>query len=168
MTFIVFEDNEYATMKAAGAVNAIIYDLSNMQEQTQIEFWIEHYVNGKMQEKLMSFESEVGDPSAGHKLYFSTMDESNDEQLWTVAFREGNSVASAKGRVKSDAAQSRMMHPVNEILLSTEQETIASIMIGAGYDNQVIPEGEQQEEESSVITSFPEVFILMCKISYLS
>jgi hypothetical protein len=164
MKFIDISDSEYATMKAAGTVDAFIFEMENLQEHTQVAFWIEHYIDGKLQEKLMDFQSEVGDPSARHMLYFSSNGETTGEQLWTLAFREGNRVSSGKKKVQYDTTQSRVIQPLNEIKLLNDPRTIAYVMFGDGNYNQVVPEQEQQDEDNTIIFAHKEVYILKCKI----
>ncbi|KPV59807.1 hypothetical protein QJ48_09035 [Paenibacillus sp. A3] len=161
ISYVPMTDDEYTSIRsAAGTENLFIYKFQTDDESmTQIDCWLEHYVNGSFKETVASMGTRIR-PKLENKLYWSLTSVNDKEQMWIISVRDGGSFTSSKGSIAKEFFTSSQMGPmINSQIIVTEEP----ITLGA-----IVRKKEQgptsfRPDPGELIKSYDEVYLLKCR-----
>ncbi|MDO3679646.1 hypothetical protein [Paenibacillus ehimensis] len=162
ISYIPMTDGEYTSIQsAAGTDNLFIYQFQTDDESmTQIDCWVEHYVNGAFKETMASMGTSIR-PKRENKLYWSLTNVNDKEQMWIVSVRDGGSFSSSKGSIPKEAYISSMSGSIigsQEMIVPDEPMTLSAIIRKKEQGVMIFkPDPEQ------LIKTYDEVYLLKCR-----
>lgn len=154
------ENEEYAVLKAAGVKHSMIFAIDiGSAEVREIEYWMDHYVDGEQVDSLLALKSLRSDETDENKyqLYFSTNGIQAGEELWTLSLRNNKNVVSGKQQQAQSEHDATMVHMIQKSITGLNDITDLGLLVrGSGSVN-------AGDDIARTIAENDEVFVIRCK-----
>ncbi|MCP1308238.1 hypothetical protein [Paenibacillus tyrfis] len=161
ISYVPTTDDEYASIQsAAGTDSLFIYKFQTDDESmTQIDCWLEHYVNGSLKETVASMGTRIR-PKRENKLYWSLTSVNDKEQMWIVSVRDGGSFSSSKGSIAKEAFTSSTWGSMigSQKIVPEEPITLSAIVRKKEQGSTTF-----KPDPDELIKSYDEVYLLKCR-----
>ena len=153
--------DEYSAAQSMGATIAFIYEIHSMDASLkQMEYWVEHYIDGARKEDILH---STGVVSGGQdvKLALGITDVNDVLEMWTLSSRYSGSVMSVKAVRPKEAMGTGMSASVLESDKIVKDQTLnlGVSVRNKGNQNSMVYNGSMEE----TIQHNDEVFLLKCR-----
>ncbi|MNN15221.1 hypothetical protein D3C81_1283210 [compost metagenome] len=156
------EDEEYAVLKAAGAGNSMVFEVSlGETDADQVHYWIDQYIDGERVGSLLGLETsldQVKDNS--FRLYLTTLGLRDGDEVWTLAFRQKGNVVSTKTEIPKGDFDSMMIHTMQPTTVNPNETTVLGVIVRNKGKDHV----ESSDDVDAMIRENQEVHVLRCTI----
>ncbi|MGG3452426.1 hypothetical protein [Paenibacillus rhizolycopersici] len=156
------EDEEYAVLKAAGAGNSMVFEVSlGETDADQVHYWIDQYIDGERVGSLLGLETsldQVKDNS--FRLYLTTLGLKDGDEVWTLAFRQKGNVVSTKTEIPKGEFDSTMIHSMPPTTVNPNETAVLGVIVRNKGKDHV----ESSVDVEAMIRDNQEVYVLRCTI----
>lgn len=157
---INFDNEEYSIMRATGSNNSMIFLINfGTVNVENIEYWIDHYIDGELTEKVLDMESSLTSSSTS-RLYFSISGVDSSQELWTMAIRQDGNVSSGKYQNMNMDFDSTIAQPLGDITSNLDQ----IIDLGMLVRNKERNNFGSSLDVNKTIDENKEVYVIRCKL----
>lgn len=156
------ENEEFAILKAAGSGNTMIFEV-NLGETgaDRIHFWVDPYVNGESKGSVLGLETSLEQVSDNpFRLYLTTLDTRNGDEVRTLAFRHKGNVVSSKAESPKGDFDSTMVHSMQPTTVNPNETAVLGVIVrNKGKDHVA-----SSDDVDAMIRGNQEVHVLRCTI----
>ncbi|MEK3885834.1 hypothetical protein [Paenibacillus sp. PL2-23] len=162
-TLLNQSDSEYSIISATGTNTPMIFKLTSNGEQESVEFWLDHYIDGKYQGKILKLQGYTDVKKKETRLYLFSRTIDADEQTWALSFRQDSENSITHTTLKMN----------NEQTSTSYYDVYPNVKIVKGYESsigRIVIDGDKAQRidkngnEETVIKKGHEVFIVKCKM----
>jgi hypothetical protein len=157
-------NSEYSIISATETNTPMIFTLKSNGKPESVEFWVDHYIDGNYQGEILNLRGYTNDKKKETRLYLFSRNIDENDQTWTLSFRQDSENSVAHTTIKLNSGNSVTsyydVYPEVTIVKGIEKSIGRIVMIGDNAQNI-----EKNDSEEAVIKKGHEVFIIKCKMT---